>query len=58
MHVRRPGNSFDRQYERFQRPPGPGPHEVDDLYPMRVEVAKIVTDHEIATIQKRLAGRG
>jgi glycosyltransferase involved in cell wall biosynthesis len=53
LHARHPGNAFDRQYERFQHPPGQGRAEVDDLYNMRVEVAKIVTDHDIAAIQRR-----
>jgi glycosyltransferase involved in cell wall biosynthesis len=57
MHVRHPGNPFDRQYERFQLPPGQGHQELDDLYNMRVELAKILIDHEIEGMRKRLAGQ-
>jgi glycosyltransferase involved in cell wall biosynthesis len=58
QYVRHPGNAFDRQYERFQLPPGQGRIEVDELYNMRVEVAKIVSDYEIEVIKKRLAAGG
>jgi glycosyltransferase involved in cell wall biosynthesis len=55
-YVRHPGNPFDRQYERFQMPGAQGPNTLDELYHMRVEVAKILIDHEIETLRKRLAG--
>ena len=56
-YVRHPGNPFDRQYERFQMPAGQGPNTMDDLYHMRVELAKILIDHEIEALRKRLAGQ-
>jgi glycosyltransferase involved in cell wall biosynthesis len=53
QHVRRPGNSFDRHYERFQSPPTSGRPESDELYDMRVEIAKLLIDYEIEALKKR-----
>jgi hypothetical protein len=50
-YLRRSGNSFDRQYERFQAEPGHGRHEVDELYELRLKLAKALIDHEIATVR-------
>ncbi len=50
-YIRRPGNAFDRQYDRFQTEPGPGRHDVDGLYDLRVCLAKALIDHEIAAIR-------
>jgi glycosyltransferase involved in cell wall biosynthesis len=52
-YVRHPGNAFDRQYERFQAPPGQERHNTDELYRMRVELAKTLSDHEIEAIRDR-----
>ena len=53
-YLRHPGNSFDRQYERFQAPPGPFPREPDDQYDLKVELAKALVEHEIKRIQSKL----
>ncbi len=53
-YLRHPGNSFDRQYERFQAPPGPFPREPDDLYDLKVDLAKTLVDHEINRIKRKL----
>ncbi len=52
-YLRRPGNTYDRQYERFQSEPGPGQvrHDVDEFYELRVGLAKALIDHEIAAIR-------
>jgi glycosyltransferase involved in cell wall biosynthesis len=50
-YIRRPGNAFDRQYERFQSEPGHGRHDVDELYELRVKLAKALIDHEIACLR-------
>jgi glycosyltransferase involved in cell wall biosynthesis len=51
QYLRRPGNSFDRQYERFQSEPGHGRHHVDDIYELRVKLARALIDHEIASLR-------
>jgi hypothetical protein len=53
-YIRRPGNAFDRQFERFQSEPGHGQvrHDVDELYELRVSLAKALIDHEIAAIRR------
>jgi glycosyltransferase involved in cell wall biosynthesis len=53
-YLRHPGNSFDRQYERFQAPPGPFPRGPDDQYDLKVELAKALVEHEIKRIQSKL----
>jgi glycosyltransferase involved in cell wall biosynthesis len=50
-YLRRPGNCFDRQYERFQSEPGHGRHDVDERYEVRVKLARLLIDHEIATLR-------
>jgi glycosyltransferase involved in cell wall biosynthesis len=51
-YVRRPGNAFDRQFERFQSEPGQVRHDVDELYDLRVSLAKALIDREIASIRR------
>jgi glycosyltransferase involved in cell wall biosynthesis len=53
-YVRRPGNAYDRQYERFQSEPGHGHHDVDDLYELRLKLAKALIDHEVAAMRHGL----
>ena len=53
-YVRRPGNAFDRQYERFRSEPGQVRHDVDELYELRVTLAKALIDQEIASIRHKL----
>jgi hypothetical protein len=50
-YLRRPGNAFDRQYERFQTEPGHGRHDVDGLYELRLKLARALIDHEIAMLR-------
>jgi glycosyltransferase involved in cell wall biosynthesis len=50
-YLRRPGNSFDRQYERFQSEPGQGRHDVDEVYELRLKLAKALIDREIACVR-------
>jgi glycosyltransferase involved in cell wall biosynthesis len=50
-YFRRPGNAFDRQYERFQTEPGHGRHDADELYELRLKLARALIDHEIAAIR-------
>jgi glycosyltransferase involved in cell wall biosynthesis len=54
-HVRHPGNPFDRQYDRFQVPPGEIPYQPDEWYNLRVEIAKVLIDHQIESIKTRSA---
>ncbi len=49
-YLRRPGNSFDRQFERFQAEPGQGRHDVDERYELRLKLARALVNHEIAAI--------
>lgn len=51
-YLRRPGNAFDRQYERFQSEPGQVRHHVDELYDLRLTLAKALIDHDIATLRR------
>jgi glycosyltransferase involved in cell wall biosynthesis len=53
-YLRRPGNSFDRQYERFQTEPGHGHLHADELYDLRLKLARALVDHEIAAIRSGL----
>jgi hypothetical protein len=52
-YIRRPGNTFDRQFERFQSEPDHGHirHDVDESYELRVSLAKALIDHEIAALR-------
>jgi hypothetical protein len=50
-YMRTPGSPFDRQYERFQSEPGQGRHDVDELYELRLKLARALIDHEVAAIR-------
>jgi glycosyltransferase involved in cell wall biosynthesis len=50
-YLRRPGNAFDRQYDRFQSEPGHGRNHNDELYELRLKLARALIEHEIATLR-------
>jgi glycosyltransferase involved in cell wall biosynthesis len=54
-HLRYPGNTFDRQYEKFRRPFGAFREELDDDYRFRLAVADTITGERIRTLGARLA---
>jgi glycosyltransferase involved in cell wall biosynthesis len=49
-HLRYPGNTFDRQYEKFRRPFGAFREELDDDYRFRLAVADTITGERIRTL--------
>jgi len=52
-YQRRPGNSFDRQYERFQVPFGAFRGAVDREFDFRVRLSRLIVDYQIALLENQ-----
>jgi glycosyltransferase involved in cell wall biosynthesis len=55
-HLRYPGNTFDRQYEKFRRPRGTYREAQPDDYRFRLAVADAITRERLRVLKARLAG--
>jgi glycosyltransferase involved in cell wall biosynthesis len=56
-YMRRPGNSFDRQYAKFQRPSGEVGEAPDPDFDFRVQLSKLIMEHQCRLLnQKNLEG--
>ena len=58
QYVRRPGNAYDRQYEKFRRPRGTHPetHGQDEEY--RLGLAEVIVQKRLAELRKAVPGAG
>jgi tetratricopeptide (TPR) repeat protein len=56
-YCRRPGNAFDRQYEKFRRPFGAGPDDAPEEERFRLRLGEVIF-HELATRLERNRPRG
>ena len=56
QYVRRPGNAYDRQYEKFRRPRGTHPetHSQDEEY--RLGLAEVIVQKRLAELRKAVPG--
>jgi glycosyltransferase involved in cell wall biosynthesis len=52
-YQRRPGNSFDRQFEKFQLPIGAVPDSYEDEFNLKVRLSKTLMEYHIAQLRKR-----
>lgn len=52
VYHRRPGNSFDRQYPKFLRPPGEHPGEADEDERSRIEICEALARIEIRRLRR------
>jgi glycosyltransferase involved in cell wall biosynthesis len=52
-YVRRPGNSYDRQYEKFQHPVGAFREETDPEFDLRVRLSKVLVEHHASLLERR-----
>ncbi len=58
-YVRRPGNSLDRQYAKFQVPPGSYRDTPDPEFEFRVKLSKLIVDYTIKCLERKESqGRG
>jgi glycosyltransferase involved in cell wall biosynthesis len=57
-YMRRPGNSFDRQYEKFQFAPGAFREPADPEFDFRVRMSKMIVEYECERLKRRLADTG
>jgi glycosyltransferase involved in cell wall biosynthesis len=53
-HLRYPGNTFDRQYEKFRRPFGSYREQMPTEYRLRLALADVLIHHHLETLQARL----
>jgi glycosyltransferase involved in cell wall biosynthesis len=54
-HLRYPGNTFDRQYEKFRRPFGEYREAQAPEYRFRLRLAGVILEHHRAAVRERLA---
>jgi glycosyltransferase involved in cell wall biosynthesis len=52
-YVRRPGNSFDRQFAKFQAPPGAVREKVEPEFDFRVRLSKLVVEYQTACLERK-----
>lgn len=53
QYVRRPGNSFDRQYEKFRLPPGEYREASDPEFDFRVRLSKVIAEYLTSDLERR-----
>jgi glycosyltransferase involved in cell wall biosynthesis len=56
-YQRRPGNSFDRQFEKFQHAYGAFREEAEDEFEFRVRLSKMLMEYHAKQLEKRLDGK-
>jgi glycosyltransferase involved in cell wall biosynthesis len=52
-YMRRPGNSFDRQYAKFQHPAGVVQDPPDAAFDFRVRLSKLIVEHEYELLKQK-----
>lgn len=52
-YVRRPGNSFDRQYAKFQQQPGVIKDPTDPEFDFRVRLSRVIVDYQAKCLEKK-----
>ncbi|MFI5457153.1 MAG: glycosyltransferase family 2 protein [Isosphaerales bacterium] len=57
-YMRRPGNSFDRQYAKFQAPPGGFRETVDLEFDFRVRLSKLILDYQCKLLESKRSEAG
>ena len=55
-YMRHAGNSFDRQYAKFQRPVGSYRDEPDAEFELRVRLSQAIIDYHAERLTRQLAG--
>jgi glycosyltransferase involved in cell wall biosynthesis len=54
-YVRYPGNSYDRQYEKFSRPPDGKPPTEDEDFMFRYRLSEMIVEHHIRGLKRQLS---
>lgn len=54
-YMRRPGNSFDRQYAKFQHPAGVVRDQPDPDFDFRVRLSKLIAEQEMVRLERKRA---
>jgi len=57
-YIRRPENSFDCQYEKFQLPAGAFHETVDAEFDLRVRLSKVIVDYLIQMLERKRSEGG
>jgi hypothetical protein len=56
-YLRYPGNSFDRQYEKYQHPVGAYPEKLSDEDSFRLALCEAITQHRHRLLEKEISQR-
>jgi tetratricopeptide (TPR) repeat protein len=52
---RHPGNSYDRQYEKFRRPPGEYPEAATEEERFRLRLAEVIFQERLSRLERQMA---
>jgi tetratricopeptide (TPR) repeat protein len=55
-YVRRPGNAYDRQYEKFRRPRGTHPETTSEEEAYRLGLAEVIVQRRLVELRRALPG--
>lgn len=58
QYMRRPGNSFDRQYAKFQLPPGAVKDVTDPEFDFRVRLSRVIVEYQSKCLERKRSESG